>query len=72
MQDISEYHDGLSTNQLARIALTTPGNIRVRLCQTGSFYGIKPMKLPSKRLLWPADSLERLAAYQAKKQEAAQ
>jgi len=63
MQDISEYHDGISTKKLAEIALTTPGNIRVRLCETGSFYGIRPLKLPSNRLLWPRDSLERLAAY---------
>jgi len=69
MQDISEYHDGISTKKLAEIALTTPGNIRVRLCETGSFYGIRPLKLPSNRLLWPRDSLERLAAY--RKPEAA-
>jgi len=70
MRDITEYTNGLTTNQLARIALTTPGNIRVRLCQTGSFFGVKPLKLPSGRLLWPADSLKRLAAY--RKPEAAQ
>jgi len=63
MHDIAEYENGLTTNQLARLAITTPGNIRVRLCETGSFYGIRPLKLPSNRLLWPRDSLERLAAY---------
>jgi len=63
MQNITEYENGLTTSQLARLALTTPGNIRTRLCQTGSFFGLKPLKLPSGRLLWPADSLERLAAY---------
>ena len=70
MQNIAEYEYGLSTKRLAILALTTPGNIRVRLCQTGSFFGVKPLKLPSNRLLWPADSLERLAAY--RKLEAAQ
>ena len=63
MYDVEQYQNGLTTNQLARLAITTPGNIRVRLCETGSFYGIRPLKLPSNRLLWPADSLERLAAY---------
>ena len=63
MYDVEQYQNGLTTNQLARLAITTPGNIRVRLCQTGSFFGVKPLKLPSRRLLWPADSLERLAAY---------
>ena len=72
MQDISEYHDGISTKKLAEIALTTTGNVRVRLCTTGSFFGIKPLKLPSNRLLWPNNALERLAAYRAEKPEAAQ
>lgn len=67
MLDINEYRDGISTKKLAEIALTTPGNVRVRLCETGSFYGIKPLKLPSGRLLWPADALNRLAGCQSKK-----
>lgn len=67
MLNINEYRDGISTKKLAEIALTTPGNVRVRLCETGSFYGIKPLKLPSGRLLWPKDSLQRLAACQSKK-----
>jgi len=71
MHDITEYTNGLSTKRLAILALTTPGNVRVRLCQTGSFFGVKPLKLPSGRLLWPADSLARLAAYRAEKPEAA-
>ena len=52
--------------ELARLALTKPNTIRVRLCETGHFYGIRPLKLPSGKLLWPADSLDRLAAYKAK------
>ena len=70
MYDVEQYQNGLTTNQLARLAITTPGNIRVRLCTTGSFFGVKPLKLPSRRLLWPSDSLERLAAY--RKPEAVQ
>lgn len=71
MKSVDEYQNGLGTAQLARLALTTPGNIRVRLCQTGSFFGLKPLKLPSGRLLWPADSLARLAACRAEKSEVA-
>lgn len=55
-----EYRNGISTADLARQALTKPGSIRVRYCETGSFHGLKPLKLPSGRLLWPVDSLERL------------
>lgn len=51
---------GLSTEELARAIAGRPASIRVRLCQTGSYYGIKPLKLPSGRLLWPADSVEQL------------
>lgn len=51
---------GLSTESLARAIDGKPASIRVRLCQTGSYYGIKPKKLPNGRLLWPADSVERL------------
>jgi len=67
---IELYENGIDTNQLARLAVTTPGTIRVQLCKKGAYFGIKPLKLPSGKLLWPRDSLERLAAY--RKPEAAQ
>lgn len=51
---------GMSTNDFADATGAKPQTIRVRLCQTGSYYGIKPRKLPNGRLLWPADSVERL------------
>ena len=54
---------GFSTNELAELVRGTPGAIRVRLCETGSYFGIRPLKFPSGRLLWPADSLEQLAAH---------
>jgi hypothetical protein len=38
----------------------SPSTIRTRLCKTGSYYGIKPIKLPSGRLLWPADAVQKL------------
>jgi hypothetical protein len=50
----------LTTEHLAQAALCKPNSIRSRLCKTGSFYGIKPVKLPSGRLLWPADQVQRL------------
>lgn len=59
-QTPTAYPAGLSTEELARAIAGRPASIRVRLCQTGSYYGIKPFKLPSGRLLWPADSVEQL------------
>lgn len=64
-------HYPLSTAELAALAKVKPTSIRVRLCETGSYFGLRPQKLPNGRLLWPADSLERLAAYRANKTEAA-
>jgi|TARA_R100000501_G_scaffold17400_1_gene32367 hypothetical protein len=51
---------GLTTEELAAPLGMKPQSIRVRLCQTGSYFGLRPQKLPNGRLMWPADSLERL------------
>ena len=51
---------GITTEQLAAPLCVKPQSIRVRLCQTGSYFGIKPIKLPNGRLLWPADAVEKL------------
>jgi len=37
-----------------------PASIRTAVWRNGHFNGIKPIKLPNGRLLWPADSVERL------------
>lgn len=52
----------ITTEQLATATHSKPNSIRTRLCKTGSFYGIKPIKLPSGRLLWPADAVQALIA----------
>lgn len=49
-----------TTEQLGDLIGIKPVSIRVRLCQTGSYFGLIPSKLPNGRLLWPADSVERL------------
>ena len=53
-------NQNLTTEQLAKILHGKPSTIRTRLCKTGSFYGIKPIKLPSGRLLWPANAVQAL------------
>lgn len=50
----------LTTEQMADAIHGQPSTIRTRLCKTGSFYGIKPVKLPSRRLLWPAAAVQAL------------
>lgn len=37
-------------------------SIRARVCRTGSYFGLRPTKLPNGRLLWPADAIQRLKA----------
>lgn len=37
-------------------------SIRTAVWRKGHFNGIKPIKLPNGRLLWPADSVERLTS----------
>jgi hypothetical protein len=51
---------GLSTRQLAQFMDVAPESIRVQLCRAGHYHGLRPDRLPNGRLLWPADSRERL------------
>lgn len=51
---------GFTTPELARHIGITAEGMRVHLCKKGSYYGLVPERLPNRRLIWPADSLERL------------
>ncbi|WP_392385161.1 hypothetical protein [Marinomonas primoryensis] len=55
---MSDHNCFLSTEELACILKIKSASIRVRLCNTGSYHGIKPQKLPNGRLLWPASALQ--------------
>lgn len=48
------------TEQLANALGIKASSIRTRFCKTGSYFGLKPRKLPNGRLLWPSDSVEQL------------
>lgn len=50
----------MTTNELANKIGIKPNSIQHRLCTSGSYFGLRPKKLPNGRLLWPVDSLERL------------
>uniref|UniRef100_A0A486XIN2 DNA-binding protein n=1 Tax=Rheinheimera sp. BAL341 TaxID=1708203 RepID=A0A486XIN2_9GAMM len=60
MQQTTALSLYISTEQFAETIHGKPSTIRTRLCKTGSYYGIKPIKLPSGRLLWPADAVQSL------------
>jgi hypothetical protein len=59
-QFYKDFQQNLTTEQFAEALQGKPSTIRTRLCKTGSYYGIKPVKLPSGRLLWPAADVEAL------------
>ena len=50
----------LTTEQLADALQLKPQSIRVRVCRTGGYYCLKPVKMPNNRLMWPADSVAQL------------
>ena len=41
-------------NVFAALNRVKPNTVRQRLCDTASFYGVRPLKLATRRLLWPA------------------
>lgn len=51
----------LSTNQFALLLAMQPQSIRKRWSQTGSYFGVQPIKLRNRKLAWPANALEVLA-----------
>lgn len=50
----------LTTEELALALSMNPQSIRKRYSQTGSYFGLKPAKLPNGKLRWPANSLDQL------------
>ena len=56
----------LTTEEFATAISLKAQSIRKRYSLTGSYHGVRPIKLPNRRLLWPADSLEQLASGDAK------
>lgn len=51
----------MNTEQLAAALHLKPQSIRKRFCETGSYYCLRPVKLPNGRLMWPADSVLQLS-----------
>lgn len=61
----------LTTDAFAARLGIKPQSVRVRLCRTGSYFGVRPLKAPSGRLLWPAASPEQLLSGPARQESAA-
>jgi hypothetical protein len=50
----------ISTEEFARAIKCEAASIRKRYSTTGTYYGIRPTKLPNRRLLWPTNAVEQL------------
>ena len=44
----------LSADEFAALNQVKSQSVRARLCRTGSYFGIRPLKLANGRLAWPA------------------
>ena len=43
---------GLTTEEFAKLNRVKPQSVTARLCRTGSYFGITPLKLANGRLIW--------------------
>lgn len=50
-----------STDEAASLLKIRPQTLRAAVCRSGHYAGVRPHKLPSRFLAWPADQIERLA-----------
>jgi len=52
----------LSTEELAARLAVKPTSIRSAYCRHGHYFGLVPVKLPNRRLLWDPDEVAALTA----------
>lgn len=50
----------LTTDELAERLHVRPQSIRKRYSQTGAYFSVRPVKMPNRRLMWPANAIEQL------------
>ena len=50
----------LSTREFGQVFRVEPGTVRRAYCTRGNYMGIKPLKLESGRLLWPAAEAQKV------------
>jgi hypothetical protein len=52
----------LSTSEFAQRNLVKPQTVRKQHSATGSYFGVRPVVLPNRKLLWPDNSIQQLIA----------
>jgi hypothetical protein len=53
----------LSTDELASLGKVKPDSIRSAYCRDGEWMGLRPVKLPNRRLLWDATEAAKILGY---------
>lgn len=62
-------HYNRTTDEFADLLRIKSQTVRKRYCQHGSYFGIRPLRLPNGKLLWPDATLENLLVEQLVKVE---
>ncbi|RFU47339.1 hypothetical protein D0B32_14545 [Paraburkholderia sp. DHOC27] len=57
---LPQNREHLSTEEFAAVLAVEPQSVRKRYSETGSYHGVRPTKLPNRRLLWPVETAKRL------------
>ncbi|MES2363292.1 MAG: DNA-binding protein [Pseudomonadota bacterium] len=52
----------LSTKEFADLNLVKAQTVLKQHSTTGSYFGVRPLPLPNRKLLWPDDSIQQLLA----------
>lgn len=55
-------NENLITDNAAAVLLVKAQTMRKNYCLHGHYLGVKPIKLPNRRLAWPADQIAAIAA----------
>lgn len=59
---IPANRDHLSTDELAAVLAVEPQSVRKAYSKNGHYQGIRPTKMPNRRLLWPTDAVKQVLA----------
>ena len=58
--DIASILRNYSTDEAAAVLKVRPQTIRAGLCRDGHYMGLRPSRLPNRRLLWNAAAVDSL------------
>ena len=57
---LPENREHLSTEEFAAVLAVEPQSVRKRYSETGTYHGVRPTKLPNRRVIWPVEAVKRL------------